>query len=96
MDFAPLAKGRLPEGLIDGLRQVKAGMDDAGPPFSASGLPWCPGGSGRGSAALGHESLSYGLPRAFYGPWGREGTGITPRRFSVTALPLTYFPRRHN
>jgi hypothetical protein len=39
-----------------------------------------------GSAALGHESLSYGLPGAFYGPSGREGTGTTPRRCSVTAL----------
>ena len=48
---------------------------------------------------LGMKSLSYGLPRAlglFYGPSGREGTGTTPRRCSVTALPLTYFPRRHN
>jgi hypothetical protein len=40
-------------------------MNDSGPPLSAWRPCWCAGGSGRGSAALGHESLSYGLPRAF-------------------------------
>jgi hypothetical protein len=45
MDFAPLPEGRLPETLINCLRQVKARMDDFGPPLSASGLCWSAGGS---------------------------------------------------
>jgi len=46
MDFAPLPEGRLPEAVISGLRQAKAGVNDAGSPLSALGLCWCAGGSG--------------------------------------------------
>jgi hypothetical protein len=63
VDFAPLLEGRHPQALIEGLRQVKARVDDSGPPLSALGLCGCAGGSGRGSGPLGHENAPGGLPR---------------------------------
>jgi hypothetical protein len=60
-------------GLVNALGQVNAGMNDSVPGLSALGLCWCAGGSGRGSAALGHENAPSGLPR----PDG--GHSIAPR-----------------
>jgi hypothetical protein len=39
VDFAPLLEGRLPQGLIENLGQIHTGVNDAGPPLSASGFP---------------------------------------------------------
>src|SRR5580704_1783702 len=64
MNLAPFAKGRPAKPLIEGLREIEGGVDYAGPPLSALGLCWCAGSGPEGSGALGHESLSYGLPRA--------------------------------
>jgi hypothetical protein len=76
VDFSPLPKGRLPEALINGLRQVKAGVNDAGPPLSALGLCWCGGGSGRVRLRLGMNRSPTGFPgllRAVLRPLG-EGS----------------------
>jgi hypothetical protein len=66
VDFAPLPEGRLPYGLIERLREVDATVNDSGPPLSALGLPWCPGGSGRGSV------LRLGMNRSPTGFLGRS------------------------
>ena len=96
VDFAPLSKGRLPEALVQALGQVNAGVNDSGPGCR----PW---GFAGALAARGGVRVRLGMnrsPTGFLGRStalrGREGTGTTPRRCSVTALPLTYFPRRHN
>ena len=46
MDFAPLAKGCLPQALIQRLGQVEAGVNDSRPPLTALGLCWCARGAG--------------------------------------------------
>jgi hypothetical protein len=55
MNFAPFAKGRLAKPLVKGLRQVNAGVNYAGPPFSASRPRWWAARAGRGSGALGQS-----------------------------------------
>ena len=70
VDFAPLREGRLPEGLIERLWEIQTRMNDSGLGLSALGLCWCPGGSRRGSAALGDELLSYGASWGVLRPLG--------------------------
>jgi hypothetical protein len=63
VDFAPLLEGGFPKALMHGHGQVDAGVNDSRPlsrGCPALGLAW---GGGWGSAALGHERLSYGLAR---------------------------------
>jgi hypothetical protein len=61
MDFASLPKGLLPEGLIERLGQIHAGMDDSGPPLSALGLCWRAGRlRSRSNAARGFACHSRG------------------------------------
>jgi hypothetical protein len=57
MDFAPLAKGCLPQALIQRLGQVEAGVNDSRPPLTALGLCWCARGAGLSFGALPFKPL---------------------------------------
>ena len=40
MNFDALFERRLPEALINGLREIEAGVNDSGPPLTAYGPSW--------------------------------------------------------
>jgi hypothetical protein len=72
VDFAPLAKGHLPQSLVKGHRQVNAAVNDPGPPRLLPGFagPLEVGGGVR--LRLTMKMLPVGflaLTRAFYRSW---------------------------
>ena len=64
MHFDAFLEGRLPQGLINGLGQIQARINDPGPRLSACGLSWAAWAWGRVLVRLAMKNT----PGGFLGP----------------------------